>query len=98
MAYTILSRKPVNLGSVDGVALTVDITAYTTNGEDFSPSALGLERAAAPIILATSTEFLNLDVMHDTTNQKLKLSVSTTGVELGNGVDGGTWEMLILQP
>lgn len=97
MASTITNRTPINCGSARGVLLTLDITSYPTNGEAVTPTILGLEGSSAPRIFVTSSETLDVHLVHDRANNKLKAVVSSTGAEVANTTDLGTFELLVLQ-
>lgn len=94
MAYTITNRRPINPGDLDGFICDIDITSYTTNGEDFAAESLGVDGRPVMITLI-STEKENLIPRWVRASDLMKLIVTTTGAELANGGDGGTWRMKV---
>lgn len=96
------SRKTMSFGSEEAVRLRLDITSYPTNGESITPTILGLESSAVPVIVAAyGVEPAQADnnlvhFVHDRANNKLKAIVCSTGVELANGEDLGEVELIFL--
>lgn len=71
MTYTVTKRRRLSLGTLNGELLTIDVTSYTTAGEDLSASKLGTPKDPL-IVLPVFTEF-NLGARWDKTNNKLLL-------------------------
>lgn len=71
MTFTVTSRKPVNMGSMEGAFVDIDITSYAAGGEDVSAAKLGLS-AEPLIVIAVPTE-KNLNGRVDHANKKLLL-------------------------
>ncbi len=97
MTSTLANRQPCNVGSLRGLIVDIDITSYPTNGESVTPAILGLEGSQVPTILVIGTEGLDAHLVHDRANNKLKAVVSSTGAEVANTTDIGTFRLLVLQ-
>lgn len=97
MASSLANRSPCNVGSLRGVVVDIDITSYPTNGESVTPAILGLEGSQVPTIQVTGTEGLDVVLVHDRVNQKLKAFVASTGAEVANTTDIGTFRLVALQ-
>lgn len=65
------NRRLVNMGSVNGLVVTMDVTSYSANGELVSASGLGI--AADPFALFVLSSEKMLGHQWDKTNKKLKL-------------------------
>lgn len=99
MTFTTLERRPVNLGSRNGVIMRIDITSYSTGGEALTPAALGLESASVLTLFAQPSEpAQNSDQVGywDRANDKLLIDVASTGAEVASATDLGTWEILAI--
>lgn len=87
------SRKPMSLGSEEGVRLRLDITSYATGGESITPTILGLDSAAVPHLVSAipsePAQATDLYFIHDRANNKLLAHVASTGAEVANTTDLG---------
>jgi hypothetical protein len=96
MASTITERTILNFGGRSGVAITLDVTSYPTNGESLTAAILGLESSDVRHLVATSSETRDIVFRWDHTNNKLVASVASTGAEVGNATDIGTVEIIAI--
>ena len=73
------------------VVYDLDITSYTNpGGEAVTAGTFNLTRLDA--LVATGREILDMDFKYIGT--AIRLTVMSTGVEVGNGVDGGVWRVV----
>lgn len=91
------SRKTMSFGSEEAVRCRLDITSYATNGESITPTILGLESAAKPVLVtAIPIETADVIFLHDRANNKLKATVASTGAEVANTTDLGEVQLVVL--
>lgn len=91
------SRKPMSLGSEEGVRLRLDITSYSAGGESITPTILGLDSAAVPhLVGAIPVETSDVIFRHDRANNKLIATVASTGAEVAGAVDLGEVSLTVI--
>ncbi len=91
-AKTLIGERHVS-GDHREVIYDIDITSYTNpGGEAVTANTFGLTRLDH--IIATSRESLIHDLKWVGT--ALRLTVSSTGLEAANAVDGGVWRVLAI--
>ncbi len=80
-------------------AVRIDITSYPTGGQSFTPALVGLSKIfSVQAIPSEPTTAANRDscLEWDKTNNKLFAIVASTGAEVANTVDLGTYDLLIV--
>lgn len=93
-AITVIGERLHIFGDVAAVIIDVDITSYTNpGGETFAAAQVpGLSRL--DMVMPVGRELLDMDLKWIGT--ALRLSVMSTGLELGNTLDGGVWRLLCI--
>lgn len=89
-AKTLIGERHVS-GDHREVIYDIDISSYTNpGGEAVTANTFGLTRLDA--LIATGREILDMDFKY--IGAAMRLTVISTGAELGNGVDGGVWRVV----
>ncbi len=94
-AITVVRERRHIFGDLVATIRDVDVTSYTTGGEDIVAQDVGLKLRLDDLVLI-GTEIITLRPVWLPATGKLKLIVSSTGLELGAGADGGTWRVLAI--